>query len=81
MSKEHKLFTTSNIFLSSVFISKGVKLESIERNDSDRALFCFQFSDELIHLDEKFWKKELVCEPQSLFDSLKFLKSRIYSRQ
>lgn len=80
MSIEHELFTTYNIFLSSVFISEGAKLEKIERNDAGKALFCFVYSDDLLTLNDKFWKKELLCEPQSLFDSLKFLKSRIYSQ-
>jgi hypothetical protein len=73
------LFTTYNLNLSSVFIAMGLKLEGLEKTPSGKSLFCFKHSKKLANVNEKYWRKELQCEPQLLFDSAKFLKNRLHS--
>jgi hypothetical protein len=74
-----ELFTTYNLNLSSVFVAMGLKLANVEKNPSGKSLFCFEHTKKLDEINEKYWRKELLCEPQLLFDSAKFLKNRLYS--
>lgn len=79
-SKNNKeLFTTYNLNLSSVFVAMGLTLEKVEKTPNGKSLFYFQRTQKLDKTNKEYWRKELLCEPQLLFDSAKFLKNRIYS--
>ena len=79
MSKYKDYFTTYNISLSAVLVAFGFKLEKIEKGMGSKSLFYFLNTSELQDHNQKYWRKELTLEPQLLFDSLKFLKNRLYS--
>lgn len=74
-----ELFTTYNLNFSAVLVACGFKLQQVEKRLDSKALFCFENSSKLQDINNRYWKKELEIEPQLLFDSLKFLKNRLYS--
>lgn len=74
-----KTYTTYNLNLASVFVALGLTLQDIEKNVSGKSLFIFNQSKQLNETIEKYWRKELLIEPQQLFDSAKFIKNRLYS--
>ena len=76
---KEELFTTYNLNFSAVLIACGFKLQQVERGLGSKALFCFENSQKLQDINNRYWKKELKIEPQLLFDSLKFLKNSLYS--
>ncbi len=78
--KENKdLFTTYNLNFSAVLIASGIKLQGVNNGLGSKSLFCFENSLKIQDINDKYWRKELKIEPQLLFDSLKFLKNRLYS--
>lgn len=79
MQKDKNLFTTYNLNISAVLVAQGQILQEIDRGLGSKALFCFKNTAELQVINDKYWKKELSIEPQLLFDSLKFLKNRLYN--
>jgi len=79
MSKNKDLFTTYNLNFSAVLVASGIVLHKVDRGIGSKALFCFENSQILQSLNDKYWQKELKVEPQLLFDSLKYLKNRLYN--
>ena len=78
--KEYKdLFTTYNLNFSAVLVASGIKLVKVDRGLGSKSLFCFENSQKIQEINDRYWRKELLIEPQLLFDSLKFLKNRLYS--
>jgi len=78
--KEYKdLFTTYNLNFSAVLVASGIKLAKVDRGLGFKSLFCFENSEKIQEINDRYWRKELLIEPQLLFDSLKFLKNRLYS--
>lgn len=80
MSKQKQFFTTSDLNLSAVLVANGFLLESIEKDDFGKSTFYFSKSKQLDQLIEKYWRLELSIEPHELFNSLKALKNRMYSK-
>lgn len=68
---------TSNLALATT-ISITYPLIQIKNRESGKALFIFNYSDELAQMMEAYWKKELRVEPQEYFDQLRTIKSRLY---
>jgi len=79
MNNNKDLFTTYNLNFSAVLIASDIPLEQIDRGLVSKVLFCFENSKKLQEINDKYWQKELRIEPQLLFDSLKYLKSRLYN--
>lgn len=74
-----KYFTTYDIFLSSVLVSLGFKIEALDRTNKKRIEFCFQRGKGLDKAIKSYWANELRIEPQFFSANLKNLKNRIYS--
>jgi hypothetical protein len=79
MEENKDLFTTYSLNLAAVLVAYGCKLEKVTSGVGFKSLFCFVNSKKLRDINDKYWRKELATEPQLLFDSLKFLKNRLYS--
>lgn len=72
-------FTTYDIYLAAVLVAFDFPLERIEKTLSGKSLFYFNSSPVLDSTIQKYWKQELRVSPQVLFNSLKFIKNRLYS--
>ena len=79
MNNKKDLYTTYNLNFSAVLVASDFKLQRVDRGLGSKALFCFENTIKLQSVNDKYWRKELKIEPQLLFDSLKFLKNKLYS--
>jgi len=71
-------FKTSDLALATAISVLGVAIEAMQQTDSERMNFIFTKSDKLTDIVNRFWRGELLVEPQSYFNQLKVLKTRIY---
>ena len=72
-------FCTSDFGLAAALVALGFQIYSTDKSNPRRVVFCFQSSDNLSVLVEKFWNNELTVDAREYFESQKMLKSRIYS--
>ena len=79
MSSPKNYFTTYDLNLSAVLVSKGFTLVKTEKQPSGKALFSFTESQKLHSVIDQYWSDELKISPQKLFNSLKAIKNRLYS--
>lgn len=73
-------YSTSDLALATM-ISLFYPLEAIDRTNSNKSQFLFKRDEELDQLIEAFWRKELQVEPQTYFNQLKIIKSRLYEER
>jgi len=81
MSKESPVqhfYKTSDLGLATT-LSIRFPVRAIDRNNPRKVLFIFDFTDELKDFVDKFWRNEVVVEPQTFINQLKNIKTRIYS--
>ena len=75
-------FETFDLGLAAAMVSSGLTLETIQKHARDkRAAFFFEKSKDLDALVQMYWKRDMVIEPQTYFNALRMIKSRIYSNQ
>ncbi|MBI2196126.1 hypothetical protein HYU45_00775 [Candidatus Daviesbacteria bacterium] len=73
------LFATYDIGLSSVLLSLGFALDSLDKTNPQKVQFIFQKNKGLAEAIQAYWAKRLTLEPQTLLANLKLLKNRLYS--
>ena len=71
-------FRTSDLALATAISVLGIAIEAMQQTDSERMNFIFAKSEKLTDIVNRFWRGELLVEPQSYFNQLKVLKTRIY---
>jgi hypothetical protein len=71
-------FRTSDLALATAISVLGVAIEAMQQTDSERMNFIFTKSDRVTDIVNRFWRGELLVEPQAYFNQLKVLKTRIY---
>jgi hypothetical protein len=69
---------TSDLALATALSVLGVAIEAMQQTDSERMNFIFTKSDKVQDIVNRFWRGELLVEPQAYFNQLKVLKTRIY---
>jgi len=50
----------------------------MQQSDGERMNFIFAKSERVQDIVNRFWRGELLVEPQAYFNQLKVLKTRIY---
>ena len=71
-------FRTSDLALATAISVLGVAIEAMQQSDGERMNFIFTKSDRVTDIVNRFWRGELLVEPQAYFNQLKVLKTRIY---
>jgi len=71
-------FRTSDLALTTALCVLGVAIEAMQQTDGERMNFIFTKSDRVTDIVNRFWRGELLVEPQAYFNQLKVLKTRIY---
>jgi Domain of unknown function (DUF5659) len=71
-------FRTSDLALATAICVLGVAIEAMQQSDGERMNFIFTKSDKTADIVNRFWRGELLVEPQAYFNQLKSLKTRIY---
>lgn len=78
MDQNKNFYETQSLLLGATLISLGIPLDSINKNFEGKSIFIFPKQNNLDQILEAFWKKSLSIEPNLLWESIRFLKSRIY---
>ncbi len=71
-------FRTSDLALATAISVLGIAIEAMQQSDGERMNFIFAKSEKLQDIVNRFWRGELLIEPQSYFNQLKVFKTRIY---
>ena len=81
MSKEitaPQFYKTADLGLATT-LSLTFPILTIDRNNPRKVLFVFDLTDELSNFVNKYWRNEVVVEPQTFTNQIKNIKTRIYS--
>lgn len=78
MDKYKSSYETNSLPLAAAIISSGINLHSISKDTEGKTVFIFEFTAELSRVKERFWARLLKVEPNSFWETIRFLKSRIY---
>ncbi|MGE4169852.1 MAG: DUF5659 domain-containing protein [Candidatus Margulisiibacteriota bacterium] len=79
MNTQTDCFSTFDLNLTACIVALGHPLEKIQKTEGNRSQFLFQRSQKLESDVTAYWKQDLLLNPHTIFDSLKFIKSRLYS--
>jgi hypothetical protein len=77
-TSEIQFYKTADLGLATT-ISLYFPIRTIDRSNPRKVLFVFDLTDELNALVDRFWRGEVVIEPQTFTNQIKNLKTRIYS--
>lgn len=72
-------FKTYDLNLTASMVAMGHTLDEVKKEPGGRSQFVFQKNKSLQKDITEYWKQELRLNPHALFDSLKYIKSRLYS--
>jgi len=73
-----EMYETSDLQTASFLYGTGHKLDCIDRT-TNRAVFCFKRQKGTDFLLESFHRRHEFVEPNSYFESIKYLKNRLYN--
>ena len=73
-----QVYKTSDLGLTTT-LSLHFPIKTIDRSNPRKVLFVFEQSDILTNFIDKYWKNEIVVEPQTFTNQIKNIKTRIYS--
>lgn len=72
-----KFYTKSLSLAAAIYSLSPINLKSIH-HEGAKAIFIFDKSNEIDRAVNLFWQKKLSIDALSYFESLRYLKSRIY---
>lgn len=78
MKTDTHAYSTTDIALGAYLVSIGYRMISIDRNDPKRSEFYFARGGGLDRAIELYWSNKAKVSPLDYFNSIKYLKSRIY---
>jgi hypothetical protein len=79
--KQGDIYQSSDLALSAALISEGFDLVSIDKTDPKRCQFTFKKLAGIEQAADAYWSGRLRVSARLMFDNLKMLKSRLYSKQ
>lgn len=71
-------YKTSDLALTTT-LSLYFPIRTIDRDNPCKVIFLFDLTDELSAFVNRFWRNEVSVEPQTFFNQLKTIKTRIYA--
>lgn len=60
-------------------LSLHFPIKTIDRSNPRRVVFVFDQTDDLNDFVNRYWRNEIVVEPQTFTNQIKNIKTRIYS--
>lgn len=81
MNLNKNYYETQSLPLTATIICFGIPLDSVLKSHDGKSIFVFLRSAELDQILENFWKKSLAVEPNTFWEAIRFIKSRIYGGQ
>jgi hypothetical protein len=79
MDMDQHLISISDLGLAAALVSCGYEIQQISRDIDNRAYFIFNQSEQLGLAILEYWADSLNVRARKYFDSIKMLKSRIYT--
>lgn len=73
-------FKTYDLGLAAALVTKGYKLLKLNRDNPRKVEFIFEDDALLSEVVNEYWDDKLLISPRKLFDNMKMLKNRIYSK-
>ncbi len=71
-------YKTSDLALTAT-LSLYFPIRTIDRGNPGKVVFLFDLTDDLNAFINRFWRGEITVEPQTFFNQLKTIKTRIYA--
>lgn len=78
---ENENFESNDLALVAALAEKGYLPLELDRSNPHRVAFIFEYSEEIKTLIDEYWLDQLKVNPRTYFDTLKHLKTRLYSRR
>ncbi|OGC59952.1 hypothetical protein A3A70_02920 [candidate division WWE3 bacterium RIFCSPLOWO2_01_FULL_42_11] len=75
---QNKYATTSLALAAAIQLASKSKLLAVEKISSKQSSFVFTETPDLPEIVEKFFKKELLLDAFSYFETLRYIKARLY---
>ena len=72
------MYRTADLALAAALCVSRFGVENVDRVSHNRLVFVFERNERLNEAVERYWRGELLVEPQTFFNQLKVLKARIY---
>lgn len=80
-STQSQMFITNDLSLSCALLCFDFRLAGLDASDYRKVGFMFTESKELRDTVRRYWDNQLAVNPKDYFNTLKDLKSRIYSHK
>lgn len=74
----NKYITTSLALAAAIQLASHSKLLSVEKTSSKQSSFIFSETSDISEIVRKFWAKELLLDAFSYFETLRYIKARLY---
>ena len=78
-NSQGNVYVTSDLGCAAALVCMGYKIESMERVSDNKVQFCFPAGYDIEAFAVSYWDGDLKVNAREYFDSLKMLKSRVYS--
>lgn len=78
---EKGFFSTNDLALSSALLALDFIMCDLDFSDPKKATFVFVEDQELREAVRNYWDNKLMVNPRTYFNTLKDLKSRIYTQK
>jgi hypothetical protein len=76
---QHQYETSSLALAAAIQLASTSKLQAVEKSrDSSKASFVFNRTSDLDKVIELFWQKALPLDAFSYFETIRYIKSRLY---
>lgn len=72
-------FSTYDLGLATVLITTGHKLLELDKSNSRKICFIFEYKKSIEKVINDYWNDEIKLPAQTLFNNQKMLKNRLYS--
>jgi len=72
-------YSTTDLGLAAALVACGRLLISVDKDNPRRAVFIFKDTGDLQSLSDSYFDNSLTVQAQGYFESLKRLKTRLYS--
>lgn len=73
-------YASNDLAIAAFLTLAGFHPTQINRSDGSKVLFVFDRTPSLEDAIEKYWSDEQLVNPKRYFDTIKHLKTQIYSR-
>lgn len=73
-------YSTSSLALAAAIqLASTGKLQFVDKTNPEHAEFIFNRTEDLDQIIELFWKKSLPLDAFSYFETIRYIKARLYS--